>query len=175
VTNWYSSSFGPYTRAINSSGASVAGHNSSCGGIGATRSFTPAVSASAAPSGNLTTGSTLTSQVTFAAQPVSVSTTYSWQRCTSATAPFNCTTISGATNSSYLVTVEDTGFYVRSIAVGSSTVNGVTQSTTGTSELTSLVTGTPDTTAPTLTSFSSTSADGSLMHSAKGTGKGHQG
>ena len=111
VTSWYSSTFAPYTRAINSSGASSAARNSSCGSISATRSKAPTVSATTAPSGSLIIGSTLTSQVTFAAQPVAVTSTYSWQRCTSATSPYNCTTISGATNSSYVLTGDDSGLY----------------------------------------------------------------
>jgi hypothetical protein len=40
-----------------------------------------------------------------------VTSTYSWQRCTSATSPYNCTTISGATNSSYVLTGDDSGLY----------------------------------------------------------------
>jgi hypothetical protein len=161
VTSWFSSTFAPYTRAINSSGASSAARNSSCGSISATRSKAPTVSTFSAPSGSLIIGSSLTSQVTFAAHPVAVTLTYSWQRCTSASSPYNCTTISGATNSNYVLSGDDSGLYIRSVVVGSGTVDGDTQSTTGTSDLTTAIAATPDTTAPTITSFSSTTSDGS--------------
>jgi hypothetical protein len=38
--------------------------------------------------------------------------------------------------------------YIRSVVVGSGTVDGDTQSTTGTSDLTTAIAATPDTTAP---------------------------
>ena len=138
VTSWYSSSFAPYIRARNSQGVSAAANNSSCGSINGRTSYTPTVLAATAPTGNAGSGQVLTSALTFNAQAVAVVKTYKWQRCSDAGAS-SCVDISGATSATYTAGAADAGMYLRTVVTGTSTVNSVSQSTVGTSEVTAQI------------------------------------
>jgi len=148
VTSWYSSSFAPYIRARNNDGVSSAARNSSCGSINGRTSYSPTVLATTAPTGNAGSGQVLTSALTFNSQAVAVVKTYKWQRCSDAGAS-NCVDISGATSATYTAGASDAGMYLRTVVTGTSTVDGVSQSTVGTSALTAQISeaapGTPGT------------------------------
>jgi hypothetical protein len=120
---------------------------SSCNGMRA-RSFTPTVSGTNAPTGSAGSGATLTSAVTFTDQAVAIEKTYKWQRCTDAGAS-SCADIAGATAATYTAGPSDAGKYLRTVVTGTSTVNGVAQSTVGTSAVTAQISesapGTPGT------------------------------
>ena len=137
ATDWFSTSFRPYVRA--SKGASVLDLRSSqtCEGMSA-RSYKPTVSGTNAPTGSAGSGATLTSAVTFTDQAVAIQKTYKWQRCTDAGAT-SCADIAGATSATYVAGASDAGNYLRSVVTGTSTVNSVSQSTTGTSALTAQI------------------------------------
>jgi hypothetical protein len=112
------------------------------------RSFTPTVSGTNAPTGSAGSGATLTSAVTFTDQAVAIEKTYKWQRCTDAGAS-SCADIAGATAATYTAGPSDAGKYLRTVVTGTSTVNGVAQSTVGTSAVTAQISesapGTPGT------------------------------
>ena len=163
---WYEAGFHPWIKVSNSAGeysssAQIVLNGEANHCTAPFKSFTPVVATTTAPSGSTAVSSTLTSTVSFVAAPVSTTLTYSWQSCTSATDLSTCSTISSATNATYTLTSDEAGKFIRSIVVGSSTVNGVTESATGTSSLTSVIDATPDTTAPTISSINSTKTDGS--------------
>ena len=149
LDSWYSSSFGPYVKGVSSSSVSKVFNNSStsCNGI-AIRSYKPTLLNAAAPTGNAGSGQTLTSAVTFTTQAIGISKSYKWQRCTDS-AGLSCADIAGATSATYVAGASDAGKYLRTVVIGSSTVNSVTQSTTGTSALTAQISesvpGTPGT------------------------------
>ena len=148
VTSWYSSSFAPYIRARNNDGVSSAARNSSCGSINGRTSYAPTVLAATAPTGNTGSGQVLTSALTFNSQAVAVVKTYKWQLCSDAGAS-NCVDIPGATSATYTAGASDAGMYLRTVVTGTSTVDGVGQSTVGTSALTAQISeaapGTPGT------------------------------
>ena len=141
-TGWYEANFYPWVKVRNASNLYSAAYQITrgSGNPGACsspfKSFTPVVATTTAPSGTAALGSTLTSQVSFVAAPISTSLTYSWQSCSSASDLNTCSTISGETNATYVATSNDVNNFIRSIVVGTSTVNGVPSSTTATSELT---------------------------------------
>jgi hypothetical protein len=149
LTSWFSSSFGPFVKGVSSSNVSKVFNNSStsCNGI-PIRSYKPTVSGSNAPTGSAGSGATLTSAVTFASQGVAVAKTYKWQRCTDSGAT-SCSDIAGATSATYVAGASDAGNYLRTVVTGTSTVNGVAQSTVGTSAATAQISesapGTPGT------------------------------
>jgi hypothetical protein len=139
VTSWYASNFAPFIRARNASGVSAAANNSSCGSISGRTSFTPTVvQENNAPTGNAGSGQVLTSALTFVSQPVAIAKTYKWQRCTDSSGN-DCVDIVGATSLTYTAGASDAGKYLRTIVTGTSTVNGVSQSTIGTSALTAQI------------------------------------
>ena len=164
---WYEAQFHPWIKVRNDAGefsasAQLVNNGFTYNGCSAPfRSITPAVATTTAPSGTTAVSSTLTSTVSFVAAPINISLTYSWQSCTSPTDLTTCSTIDSATSSTYTLTSNEAGKYIRSIVVGSSTVNGVTAATTGTSLLTSVIDAVPDTTPPTISSVNSTKTDGS--------------
>ena len=135
---WYSQYFQPWIIAVGPGGESLPGQITLYSGecTSPYKSFTPVVATTTAPSGTTALGSTLTSQVSFVAAPISTSLTYSWQSCNSAIDLNTCSTISGATSATYVPISNDVDKFIRSIVVGTSTVNGVPSSTTATSELT---------------------------------------
>jgi hypothetical protein len=147
ATDWYSTSFSPYVRATKGADVKNLRAGSSCNGMRA-RSFTPTVSGTNAPTGSAGSGATLTSAVTFTDQAVAIEKTYKWQRCTDAGAS-SCADIAGATAATYTAGSSDAGKYLRTVVTGTSTVNGVAQSTVGTSAVTAQISesapGTPGT------------------------------
>ena len=147
ATDWYSTSFSPYVRATKGADVKNLRAGSSCNGMRA-RSFTPTVSGTNAPTGSAGSGATLTSAVTFTDQAVAIEKTYKWQRCTDAGAS-SCADIAGATAATYTAGPSDAGKYLRTVVTGTSTVNGVAQSTVGTSAVTAQISestpGTPGT------------------------------
>ena len=149
LTSWFSTSFGPFVKGVSSSNVSKVYNNSStsCNGV-TIRSYKPTVSGSNAPTGSAGSGATLTSAVTFASQGVAVAKTYKWQRCTDSGAT-SCSDIAGATLATYVAGASDAGNYLRTVVTGTSTVNGVAQSTVGTSAVTAQISesapGTPGT------------------------------
>jgi hypothetical protein len=149
ATDWYTNSYSPLIRATKGADVKNLQAGSSCNGMRA-RSYTPAVSGTGAPTGSAASGTTLTSAVTFTSQPVAIVKTYKWQRCSDAAAT-SCVDIPSATAETYTATATDAGNYLRSVVTGTSTVNGVSQSTVGTSAVTAQISetipGTP--TAPT--------------------------
>ena len=147
ATDWYSTSFSPYVRVTKGADVKNLRAGSSCNGMRA-RSFTPTVSGTNAPTGSAGSGATLTSAVTFTDQAVAIEKTYKWQRCTDAGAS-SCADIAGATAATYTAGPSDAGKYLRTVVTGTSTVNGVAQSTVGTSAITAQISesapGTPGT------------------------------
>jgi hypothetical protein len=147
ATDWFSTSFSPYVRATKGADVKNLRAGSSCDGMRA-RSYTPSVSGTGAPTGSAGSGATLTSAVTFTDQAVAIEKTYKWQRCTDSGAT-NCVDIAGATSSTYTAGSSDAGMYLRTVVTGTSTVNGVAQSATGTSAVTAQISesapGTPGT------------------------------
>ena len=147
ATDWYSTSFSPYVRVTKGADVKNLRAGSSCNGMRA-RSFTPTVSGTNAPTGSAGSGATLTSAVTFTDQAVAIEKTYKWQRCTDAGAS-SCADIAGATAATYTAGPSDAGKYLRTVVTGTSTVNGVAQSTVGTSAVTAQISesapGTPGT------------------------------
>ena len=147
ATDWYSTSFSPYVRATKGADVKNLRAGSSCNGMRA-RSFTPTVSGTNAPTGSAGSGATLTSAVTFTDQAVAIEKTYKWQRCADAGAS-SCADIAGATAVTYTAGPSDAGKYLRTVVTGTSTVNGVAQSTVGTSAVTAQISesapGTPGT------------------------------
>ena len=147
ATDWYSTSFSPYVRVTKGADVKNLRAGSSCDGMRA-RSFTPTVSGTNAPTGSAGSGATLTSAVTFTDQAVAIEKTYKWQRCTDAGAS-SCADIAGATAATYTAGPSDAGKYLRTVVTGTSTVNGVAQSTVGTSAITAQISesapGTPGT------------------------------
>ena len=147
ATDWYSTSFSPYVRVTKGADVKNLRAGSSCDGMRA-RSFTPTVSGTNAPTGSAGSGATLTSAVTFTDQAVAIEKTYKWQRCADAGAS-SCVDIAGATSATYTAGSSDAGKYLRTVVTGTSTVNGVAQSTVGTSAVTAQISesapGTPGT------------------------------
>jgi hypothetical protein len=147
ATDWYSTSFSPYIRATKGVSVINLQSGSTCNGMPA-RSYKPTVSGTGAPTGSAGSGATLTSAVTFTDQAVTIAKTYKWQRCTDSGAT-SCADIAGATSATYVAGASDAGNYLRSVVTGTSTVNSVSQSTTGTSALTAQISesvpGTPGT------------------------------
>ena len=147
ATDWFSTSFSPYVRATKNTTVINLRAGSSCDGMRA-RSYKPTVSSTNAPTGSAGSGATLTSAVTFTDQAVTIGKTYKWQRCTDAGA-ISCTDIASATSATYVAGASDAGKYLRTVVTGTSTVDGVAQSTIGTSAVTTQISesapGTPGT------------------------------
>lgn len=83
-----------------------------------------------APTGSTNVAAVLTSGSTFNGSPTPT-VTYTWQRALSATGPWE--TVTGATNATYTPGFADAGYFFRTVAVGSNTVNAVNYSVTSTS------------------------------------------
>jgi hypothetical protein len=86
----------------------------------------PQVVSTTAPRGLAKLGETLTSLVGFSGTPTP-SLTYTWQACTSSTNLATCSTISGATASTYQTVLADVGKFIRSVvtATNSAAPSGV--------------------------------------------------
>ena len=116
----------------------------------------PLVASTPAPTGTVTNGSTLTSAVTFTGTPTP-DLTYTWQRCTSSTDFATCTTISGATASTYVLTDTDAAKYIRSVVTATNTT---APAAVGTSAVTAVIAPVAPA-AP--TSLVATAGDGSAV------------
>jgi hypothetical protein len=114
VTSWYSTSFSPYIRARNADGVSLSRNlGSSCANGGASSAPT-VVSPANAPTGNAGSGQVLTSPLMFNSQPVGITSTYQWQRCTTSDTT-SCADITGATSATYTAGADDVGKYLRTV------------------------------------------------------------
>ena len=111
----------------------------------------PTSSATTAPTGTTTFGSTLTSAVAFNGVPTPTL-TYQWKSCTSSSDTNTCTDIAGATSSTYVASTSSVvGTYIRSSVTAS---NGILPNATALSSATAAVTavapGVPTVGTPTL-------------------------
>jgi hypothetical protein len=94
--------------------------------------------------GTAAVGSTLTAtNGTWSGTPATFTYTYEWQRCDAAGA--NCTSISGATNQTYVPTTADSSGTIR---VSVTAANGVSPNGVATSTQTAVVTGPPRNASP---------------------------
>jgi trimeric autotransporter adhesin len=147
VNSWYSNSFSPWIRARNADGVNGSRNLGSACVTGGASSAPTVVSPANAPTGNAGSGQVLTSPLMFNSQPVAITSTYQWQRCTTSDAT-SCTDIALATSSTYTAGADDVGKYLRTVVKGTSTLNA-SQFTNGTSAVTAQISeavpGTPGT------------------------------
>ncbi|CAN2158799.1 Listeria/Bacterioides repeat [Candidatus Nanopelagicaceae bacterium] len=108
-------------RATNAVGTSVASVTSlqtaAANGIAPSLVVDPAP----APTGTLEEGSTLTSTAVYVATPNAV-VTYVWKRCTDQFDNTTCTTISGASSSTYILTSADVDKFIRVQTTGANSI-----------------------------------------------------
>ena len=108
-------------RATNAVGTSVASVTSlqtaAANGIAPSLVVDPAP----APTGTLEEGSTLTSTAVYVATPNAV-VTYVWKRCTDQFDNTTCTTISGASSSTYILTSADVDKFIRVQTTGTNSI-----------------------------------------------------
>jgi hypothetical protein len=90
----------------------------------------------AVPTGAASPGAVLTSATSFSGLPTPTL-AYSWERSTSTTGPWQA--VSGASNSTYTLTLDDLGYYFRTVVTGSNTTNGTLNTVNSTSAPTALV------------------------------------
>lgn len=121
----------------------------------------PFVYLNSAPSGTAMSGSTLGNGLTVLGKPTAT-VTRQWQSCTSSTDLATCTDIAGATGSTYALTDNEVGKYIRTTRTGTNSIGSVT----GYSPLTSAVSALADVTAPIITSVSSSTTNGSYKAGA---------
>jgi hypothetical protein len=148
VNSWYATSFSPYIRARNADGVNGYRNLGTCSPVtGGASSAPTVVSPANAPTGNAGSGQVLTSPLMFNSQPVAITSTYQWQRCTTADAT-SCSNIALATSSTYTAGADDVGKYLRTVVKGTSSLNP-SQFTNGTSAVTAQISeavpGTPGT------------------------------
>lgn len=98
----------------------------------------PRVEATLQPSGNPSRHSVLTSQVAISGFETPTL-SYQWQRCSSPTDFSSCVDVTGATASTYTLTTNDIGYYMRTVVTGVNSEGTVT----GTSSMTAQVVGSP--------------------------------
>jgi hypothetical protein len=108
-------------RATNAVGTSVASVTSlqtaAANGIAPSLEVDPAP----APTGTLEEGSTLTSAAAYVATPNAV-VSYIWKRCTDQFDNATCTTISGATSATYVLTSADVDKFIRVQTTGTNSI-----------------------------------------------------
>jgi hypothetical protein len=100
------------------------------------------VSTYGAPTGTKYVGSTLTSANTFAAGSTVTVSGYEWQR-SSQSSGGTWTAISGANSSTYVLTNDDIGKYIRVLSTGTSSINSVTATSVATTQITIPTPSTP--------------------------------
>ena len=138
-------------RATNAVGTSVA--STTTLEIKATNGIAPSLKVDpiSAPTGELVENKVLTSTTTvdsFESTPNSVI-TYVWKRCTSELDETSCTTISGATSSTYTLTSADVGNYIRVETTATNSIGTVTNLSTATAVISAAAVTTPTTTSTT--------------------------
>ena len=138
-------------RATNAVGTSVA--STTTLEIKATNGIAPSLKVDpiSAPTGELVENKVLTSTTTvdsYESTPNSVI-TYVWKRCTSELDETSCTTISGATSSTYTLTSADVGNYIRVETTATNSIGTVTNLSTATAVISAAAVTTPTTTPTT--------------------------
>jgi len=99
----------------------------------------PSATSTSAPTGTKTFGQILTNAITYSGVP-SPSRTFQWKRCTSSSDTSTCTNISGATSSTYTLSIDDVGKFLRTEVTAS---NGVGSNSTNLSSATSAILAAP--------------------------------
>ena len=123
------------TNAVGTSPASTSSLE-----IKATNGIAPSLEVDpvAAPTGTLEAGSTLTSTAVYVATPNAV-VTYIWKRCTDQFDNATCTTISGATSATYVLTSADVDNFIRVQTTGTNSIG----TSTNLSDATEVIEATP--------------------------------
>ena len=120
----------------------------------------PFVYLNSAPSGSAMSGSTLGNGLTVLGKP-NATVTRQWQSCTSSSDLTTCTDIPGATSSTYVLTDNEVGKFIRTTRTGTNSIGSIT----GYSPLTSAVSALADVTAPSVSNVNSSTINGSYKSS----------